>query len=78
VLGEIIMRTTISLPEEQLAELEKVAKEINEKKSGIISKALDLYFDYLDVSLAETRLKEYQSGNGKIIDADQVWKELGI
>ena len=72
------VRHNISLDEEVSKELEIMAKELGEKKSKIIEKALTVYFDLLDIKLAKKRMKELEKGGDKIIDAEEVWKDLGL
>ena len=72
------IRHNISLDEEVSKELETMAKELGEKKSKIIEKALTVYFDLLDLKLAKKRMKELEKGRDKIVDAEEVWKDLGI
>ncbi|MQY61650.1 CopG family transcriptional regulator [bacterium] len=72
------VRHNISLDEEVSKELETMAKELGEKKSKIIEKALTVYFDLLDIKLAKKRMKELEKGGDKIIDAEEVWKDLGL
>lgn len=72
------VRHNISLDEEVSKELETMAKELGEKKSKIIEKALTVYFDLLDLKLAKKRMKELEKGQDKIVDAEEVWKDLGI
>lgn len=71
-------RMNISLPMAVSEELETVSKELGSKKSHIITKALELYFDELDVEIAENRLREFEEGKTKLIPAEEVWEELGI
>lgn len=71
-------RHNITLDEEVSKELETMAKELGEKKSKIIEKALTVYFDLLDVKLAEKRMKDLEKDQDKLIDAEEVWKKLGI
>ncbi len=71
-------RHNITLDEEVSKELETMAEELGEKKSKIIEKALFVYFDLLDVKLAEKRMKELEKDQDKLIDAEEVWKKLGI
>jgi predicted DNA-binding protein len=59
-------------------ELETIARELGEKKSFIIEKALTVYFDLLDLRLAKKRLRDLEKGKDKLVDAEKVWKELGI
>lgn len=72
------VRHNITLDEEISDELETVAKELGEKKSYIIEKALTVYFDLLDLKLAKKRLKDLEEGRDKLIDAKEVWKKLDI
>ncbi len=71
-------RHNITLDEEVSKELETMAEELGEKKSKIIEKALFVYFDLLDIKLAEKRMKELEKDQDKLIDAEEVWKKLGI
>lgn len=71
-------RLSITLPESVVNELNQVAKELPDKKSRIIAKALELYFDELDGFIANKRLAELQSGKTKAIPAEEVWAELGL
>ena len=72
------VRMNISLDKEIADELESIAKELGEKKSHIIRDALMYYFDYLDVKIAEKRLKDIEEGRSKLIPAEEVWKKLGL
>jgi len=71
-------RHNITLNEDISRELEKTAEELGEKKSTIISKALAAYFDLLDLKIARKRLKELESGKARVVDAEDVWKELDL
>lgn len=72
------IRHNITLDEDVSKELETMAKELGEKKSKIIEKSLIVYFDLLDLKLAEKRMKDLEKGRDKLIDAEEVWKDLGI
>jgi predicted DNA-binding protein len=72
------VRHNITLDEEISQELETLAKELGEKKSYIIEKALTVYFDLLDLKLAKKRLKDLEDGREKVIDADDVWRILDL
>ncbi len=72
------VRHNITLDEEVSRELETIARELGEKKSYIIEKALTAYFDLLDLKMARKRLKDIEKGKDEIIPAEKVWKELGI
>lgn len=72
------IRHNITLDEDVSKDLETMAKELGEKKSKIIEKALTVYFDLLDLKLAEKRMKDLEKGRDKLIDAEEAWKDLGI
>lgn len=72
------VRLNISLEEELAKELDEIAKELGEKKSHIIRDALMYYFDYLDIKIAEKRLKAIEDGKSKLIPAEEVFKEAGL
>jgi len=72
------VRLNISLDEDLAKELDEIAKELGEKKSHIIRDALMYYFDYLDVKIAEKRLKDIEEGKTELIPVEKVFKELGL
>jgi predicted DNA-binding protein len=72
------VRHNITLDEDVSKELETIASELGEKKSNIIEKALTVYFDLLDLKVAQKRLKDLKEGKDQIFDAEDVWKELEI
>ena len=72
------IRHNITLDEDISLELDEVAEELGEKKSFIIEKALAVYFDFLDLKLIQKRMKDLKEGRDRIIDAKEVWKEIGI
>ena len=72
------VRHNITIDAEVSQELESLAKELGEKKSTLIEKALEVYFDLLDLKVARKRLKDLEKGKARLIDSDEVWKDLGI
>lgn len=72
------VRHNITLDEEISQELETVANELGEKKSFIIEKALSVYFDLLDLKVAKKRLKDLEKGRDTVMEAEKVWKLLGL
>jgi predicted DNA-binding protein len=72
------IRHNITIDEGISRELEAIAGELGEKKSSVIEKALAVYFDFLDLRLAQKRMKDLAEGRDTVIDAAEVWKELGI
>jgi len=71
-------RHNITLDQDISRELESIAGELGEKKSTIIEKALTAYFDLLDLEIVRKRIKDVEEGRDRIIDAEEVWKKLGI
>jgi len=72
------VRHNITIDAEVSQELESLAKELGEKKSSLVEKALTVYFDLLDLQIARKRLKDLQKKKARLIDADDIWKDLGI
>jgi len=72
------IRSTFTVSDFIIDELNAVSSELNEKKSHIVEKALSMYFDYIDEKIADKRLDELKSGKEKLIAAEEVFKELGI
>lgn len=72
------VRHNITLDEDVSRELDSVAEELGEKKSAIIEKALETYFDLLDLRLAKKRLADLEKGSDRLLDSEEVWKKLGI
>jgi len=67
-------RLNITLPTSLNNDLTRYAEELNEKKSHIIASALEMYFDYLDIRVAEKRLND----NEPTISMEEMRKELGL
>ncbi len=72
------IRHNITLDEDISQELDTISGELGEKKSSIIEKALAVYFDFLDLKLVQKRMKDLKEGHDRVIDAKDVWKEIGI
>jgi len=69
------VRLNITLPSSLNDDINHFSQELNEKKSHIIASALEMYFDYLDIKVAEKRLAE---DDGKRYTLDEVFDELGV
>ncbi|QOP43840.1 hypothetical protein FJR45_07695 [Sulfurimonas sediminis] len=72
------IRSTFTVSDFIIDELNSISQELNEKKSHIVEKALSMYFDTLDEKLSDQRLKNLENDQEKIIPADKVFKELGL
>lgn len=72
------VRHNITIDEDVSKELESVAAELGEKKSAIIEKALETFFDLLDLRVAKKRLADLDKGRDRVHDSEDVWKKLGI
>ncbi len=72
------VRHNITIDADVSRELEALAAELGEKKSGIIEKALTVYFDLLDLQVAKKRLKALEKGKSKVVSAEDVWKSLDL
>lgn len=51
-------KVMFSLSENLVHELDEMAKELKQTKSKLTSEALEFYFDYLDLQIAQNRIKE--------------------
>jgi predicted DNA-binding protein len=72
------IRSTFTVSDFIVDELDSVSKELNEKKSHIVEKALSMYFDYIDEQIADKRLKRLEDGKESIIPANKIFDELGL
>jgi predicted DNA-binding protein len=72
------LKVTFTLPEYIVKELCEFSEELEEKKSHLVAKALEQYFDMLDLKLAKKRSEEVKNGKVKTVSFDEVKKELGI
>lgn len=72
------IRSTFTVSDFIIDELNSVSKELNEKKSHIVEKALSMYFDAIDEKLSDQRLKNLENKKEKLIPASEVFKELGL
>lgn len=68
------VRLNITLPASINDELNAFSEELGEKKSHIIAAALEMYFDYLDIRVAEKRL----AANEPTLTLEEMRKELGL
>lgn len=72
------VKKLLSLDEGIAKELENVADALHKSQREIVENALDFYFDYTDAVVADKITKEIKSGDMKVYDSEEVYKELGI
>ena len=72
------IRSTFTVSDYIIDELNEVSAELNEKKSHIVEDALSMYFDYLDAKIADKRIDDIKSGKERVVPAEDVFRELGI
>jgi len=68
------VRLNITIPESLNNDINHYAEELGRKKSHIIASALDMYFDYIDLKVAEERL----NSNEPTYSLEEMKKELGL
>ena len=71
-------KVIFTLDQDIIDELNTVSSELKEKKSHIVEKALMLYFDMLDIRIADKRMHDVKKGKSKLIPAKDVYEELGL
>lgn len=72
------IRSTFTVSDFIIDELNTVSSDLGEKKSHIVEKALSMYFGYIEEKVADKRLDDLKNGKEKLIPAEDVFKELGI
>ena len=70
-------RINITLPTAIDQELSLVSKELNDKKSHIIARALTLYFDELDTLVADKRYRQLRDCQTETVTLAELEKEIG-
>jgi CopG family transcriptional regulator/antitoxin EndoAI len=68
------VKLNITLPTSTNNDLTRYAEELNENKSHIIASALDMYFDYLDLQVAEKRLE----ADEPTLSLNEIRQKLGL
>mgnify|MGYP002713203200 CR=1 FL=1 len=72
------VKKLLSLDEGIAKELENVADALHKSQKEVVENALDFYFDYTDTVVADKITKDIKSGNMRVLDAEDVYNELGI
>ena len=72
------VKKLVSLDESLAHELETVAKALHKSQREVIENALDFYFDYTDGVVADKISSQIESGEMKVHDSKDVYKELDI
>ena len=73
-----IKKSLVSLPIEIADELDDFSVLLQKKKSKIVTEALSMYFDYLDLGIASERAESYESGKSQGLSSSEMRKELGL
>ena len=73
-----IKKSLISLPLDMAEELEMLTEVLHKKKSKIVTEALSMYFDYVDIQIASQRAQAPESGESKSLTSEQMRKELSL
>ncbi len=58
MLGVKNSKLLVSMPATLSNEIAEFSKELNESKSAIVNRALEFYFDHLDLQIAKKRSSE--------------------
>lgn len=72
------IKKLFSLDEHIAKELENVSEALHKTQKEVVENALDFYFDYTDTVVADKVTQDILSGDMKVYDAKDVYKELGI
>jgi len=72
------VKKIFALDEGIAKELDIVASALQKSQKEIVETALDFYFDYTDGIVADKITDEIKSGKMKVLDSEDVYKELGI
>ena len=67
-----VVKKLIGMDEALAKELSAVSKLLGVSQREIVEKALDFYFDYLDVAIAEKISKDIEEGRMKVYEAEEV------
>ena len=73
-----VKKSLVSLPIEIADELDDFSVLLQKKKSKIVTEALSMYFDYLDLHIASERIESYESGKSQGLSSSEMRKELGL
>ena len=73
-----IKKSLISLPLDMAEELEMLTEVLHKKKSKIVTEALSMYFDYVDIQIAAQRAQAHESGESKSLTSEQMRKKLSL
>lgn len=67
----------IRLEKEIIETLDEYASELNKTRTGLIEKAIELYFDTLDEMISDKRIDDVKSGKSEVYTLEDVAKKLG-
>ena len=68
----------IRLEKDIVKHLDEYANELEKTRTGLIEKAIELYFDKLDEMVADKRIDDLKSGKTKVTPLEAVFAQAGI
>lgn len=71
-------RLIIDLDADLLGDLEGFSRELGVPKDHMLEEALDLYFEYLDIRVADRRMEDLLNGRSGLTPFEEVVEELGF
>ncbi|CAA6809101.1 MAG: Unknown protein [uncultured Campylobacterales bacterium] len=64
---------TFTLPFDLIDDIDNIALSLKKKKTTIVKEALEMYLDYQDLKIAESRLTD---GDDEVIESEDFFNEL--
>ena len=68
----------IRLKREVIQALDTYAQELDKTRTSLIEKALEVYFDTLDETIADKRIDNLKAGETILVPLAEVFKKAGI
>ena len=68
----------IRLEKEVIQALDTYAQELDKTRTSLIEKALEVYFDTLDETIADKRIDNLKAGETTLVPLAEVFKKAGI
>lgn len=68
----------IRLEKDIIEALDEYAHELDKTRTGLVEKAIELYFDKLDEMVADKRIDNLIAGKTTVVPLEEVFKQAGI